>query len=127
MCLLADEHAIFLLEKAIGFQKDPYVLKRLRDALTDIVGDKESEYNPLEMEAINEMVDSSDAHVKPTWSGKKEEQAMTTSPNTAGRFPSVIRKGRRMPWSMWIISVNSTRPTGRSFERMGSLIQSRIT
>lgn len=44
MCSLANEHAIFLLEKAISFQRDPDVLKHLRDALADIVGDKDSEY-----------------------------------------------------------------------------------
>ena len=87
MCSLANEHAIFLLEKAISFQRDPDVLKHLRDALADIVGDKDSEYDPMEMETINEMVDSSDAHVKPSWSGKKEEQAMTTSPNTGRELP----------------------------------------
>ena len=82
MCSLADEHAVFLLEKAIGLQKNTDVIKHLKNALTDIIGEKESEYDPAEMEAINDLVDSAGTHQKPTWSGKREKQAMTTSPNT---------------------------------------------
>ncbi len=87
MCSLAEEHAIFLLDKAMVLQRDPVVLKHLRDALEDIIGDKESEYDSLEMETINELVNNDDAHTKPEWSGTREEQAMTTSPNTGRPIP----------------------------------------
>ncbi len=86
MCALADEHAILLLEHAIGLQRNQRVLKNLRDALSDIVGDKDSEYNSVEMESINEIVDDS-VGAKPSWPGKREEQAMTTSPNTGREIP----------------------------------------
>lgn len=39
------EHAIFLLEKAIELQKDNDVLANLKNALSDIIRDKESEYD----------------------------------------------------------------------------------
>lgn len=87
MCSLTDEHAIFLLDKAIGLQRDPDVLKNLRDALSDIIGDKESEYDPMEMETINELVDENEVHTKPVWLGAREKQAMTTSPNTGREIP----------------------------------------
>ena len=87
MCHLADEHAIFLLDKAIGLQKDKLVLSHLKAALADIVGDKESEYDAVEMESINELVEDENAHEKPKWTGVKEEQAMTTSSKTGREIP----------------------------------------
>jgi len=38
MCSLADEHAIFLLEKAIGLQKSEQTVKKLKQFLDDIKG-----------------------------------------------------------------------------------------
>ncbi|MDI7817368.1 HNH endonuclease signature motif containing protein [Clostridioides difficile] len=87
MCHLADEQAVFLLEKAISFQKDKTVLSNLNAALSDIVGDKESEYDAVEMESINGLVEDADGHKKPTWSGKREAQAMTTSSKTGRDIP----------------------------------------
>lgn len=87
MCHLADEHAIFLLEKAIKHQKDKTVLEYLNAALFDIVGDKESEYNQVEMESINEKVEDATGHTRPEWSGKREAQAMTTSSKTGRNIP----------------------------------------
>ncbi len=87
MCHLADEHAVFLLEKAIGLQKDKMVLRHLQDALSEIIGDKDSEYNAIEMEAINEKVEDVIPGSKPTWSGKKEKQATTTSSKTGREIP----------------------------------------
>jgi len=87
LCHLADEHAVFLLEKAIELQKDVQVLGRLKDALADIVGDKTSEYDPVEMETINEIVDYIVVDVKPEWSGVKEIQVMTTSSKTGREIP----------------------------------------
>lgn len=88
MCHLADEHAIYLLDQAIKSQKDPMVLKHLKSALAEIVGDKDSEYDQTEVESINELVEeAATAGVKPIWEGKKEVQAMTTSPNTGRQLP----------------------------------------
>ena len=87
LCHLADEHAIFLLEKAIGLQNDEQVLDQLKDALADIVGDKSSEYDPVEMETINEIIEDISARTKPEWSGVKEAQAMTTSQKTGREIP----------------------------------------
>ena len=58
MCHIADEHAIFLLERAIEQQSREGLLRHLRDALSEIVGDKESEYELLEKEEINSIVDN---------------------------------------------------------------------
>ena len=87
MCHLTDEHAIFLLEKVIGLQKKSDTRNHLKNALADIIGEKESEYDPAEMETINDLVDNTETHQKPTWSGKREKQAMTTSPNTGRKIP----------------------------------------
>lgn len=87
MCRLADEHAVFLLDQAIGLQKDIKVLDHLRDALAEIVGDKESEYDQIEMESINELVESVSGGTVPNWEGKKEQQAMTTSSKTGREIP----------------------------------------
>ena len=86
MCHIADEHAIFLLGKAIGLQKDEDVLKHLNAALADIVGEKESEYDQVELESINEIIDDADS-TKPEWSGKRERQALTTSSETGREIP----------------------------------------
>ena len=87
MCHLADEHAIFLLEKAISLQKDKDVLALLKDALTEIVGDKESEYDQVEIESINALVEEATAGTIPAWEGKKEAQAMITSTKTGREVP----------------------------------------
>ena len=79
LCHLADEHAIFLLEKAIELQKNPQVIRQLKAALSDIVDDKSSEYDSIEIESINEIVEYIVVHTKPEWSGVKEIQVMTTS------------------------------------------------
>ena len=87
MCHLADEHAIFLLETAITLQKDKDVLAHLKDALAEIVGDKESEYDQVEMESINELIEDACIGTVPKWEGKKEAQAMTISSKTGREIP----------------------------------------
>ncbi len=87
MCHLADEHAVFLLEKAINLQRRSEVLKHLKAALAEIVGDKESEYDPVEMESINEIVNDISDKERPEWNGRKEAQAMVTSSNTGRDIP----------------------------------------
>lgn len=87
MCRLADEHAIFLLQKAIELQKGTEVLNHLKDALAEIVGDKESEYNQVEMESINELVEDVPSDTVPDWKGEKNVQAMTTFSKTGREIP----------------------------------------
>ena len=87
LCHLADEHAIFLIEKAIELQRDTQVLGQLKDALSDIVGDKSSEYDLVEMETINEIIEDKVVHTRPEWSGVKEVQLMTTSLKTGREIP----------------------------------------
>ena len=87
MCKLADEHAIFLLERAIELQVNNDLLSYLNAALADIVGDKESEYDNVEMSEINNAVEDSKNHTKPEWSGKREKQEITTSPSTGKSKP----------------------------------------
>lgn len=87
MCHLADEHAIYLIEQAISLQKDTTLLNQLKNALSEIVGDKESEYDPIEMESINELIEDASGSNVPTWKGKKEAQAMTTSSRTGREIP----------------------------------------
>ncbi len=87
MCHLADEHAVFLLEKAISIQNDNSVLRHLQNALSEIVGEKDSEYDAIEMDTINERVEDTTPGNKPSWSGKKERQATTTSSKTGREVP----------------------------------------
>ena len=87
MCHLADEHAIYLLNQAIKLQKEKELLVHLNDALNEIVGDKESEYDQIEMESINDIVAEAPDSDVPIWTGKKEAQAMTTSPKTGRDIP----------------------------------------
>lgn len=74
-------------KKAISRQKDRDVLTHLKDALTEIVGDKESEYDQVEMESINELAENTNSSAAPAWEGKKEAQAMTTSSKTGREIP----------------------------------------
>ena len=55
--------------------------------MVDIVGDKDSEYNQVEIESINELIEDESADTVPEWEGKKESQAVTTSSNTGREIP----------------------------------------
>ncbi|MBR3663943.1 MAG: HNH endonuclease [Desulfovibrio sp.] len=87
MCHLADAHAIFLIEKAISLQKDNEILNHLKDALAEIVCDKEAEYDQIEMETINKIVEDISISMEPKWEGKREIQAMVTSSKTGRELP----------------------------------------
>lgn len=86
MCDLAENHAIHILEKAIAIQSDENVLKYLKNALSEIVGEKESEYSLVELDIINETVEE-DNEAKPEWSGRREVQEMTASTQTGRDIP----------------------------------------
>lgn len=57
--------------------------------MADIVGDKDSEYNQVEIESINELIENEAADTVPEWKGKKELLAVTTSSNTGREIPKL--------------------------------------
>ena len=87
MCHLADDHAIYILEESIRQQTKSEVIRILRAALSDIADDKESEYDSLEKEDINQLIDLASQTERPEWTGAKEAQAMTTSSTTGRPIP----------------------------------------
>mgnify|MGYP002626941571 CR=1 FL=1 len=87
MCHLADEHAIYLLEQAIRLQRESSLLNHLKAALSEIIVEKESEYDTVEIESINELIDEIPQSSVPTWDGKKEAQAITMSSKTGREIP----------------------------------------
>lgn len=86
MCAIDDEQAIYLLEKALKLQTSKSTKDTLKGALADIVDEKESEYDQLEKDEIESLVDNASGN-KPEWSGKKTKQAMTTSSSTGREKP----------------------------------------
>lgn len=87
MCHLADEQAIFLLNKAIGHQTDDETLKNLKAALSEIIGDVDSEYDPAEVEEISDIIGTDDDEEIVDWPGIAEHQETTTSPSTGREMP----------------------------------------
>lgn len=86
MCTLDEEHAIFILEKAIEIQENPDVLFHLKGALSEIVGEKVSEYDQVEKDLINSNLDSTTSEIQVgTETSEIEEQATTLS-DTTGRI-----------------------------------------
>lgn len=85
---LADEHATFLLGKAIELQTDDDTLKYLKAALSEIVGDMDSEYDQVEIEEIGEILDADDCDEVPEWPGIREPQETSTSPLTSREIPT---------------------------------------
>lgn len=86
MCLLDDEHAIFLLTEAIKLQQNKETIKVLRDALADIIGETDSEYDQSEKEEINNLIDNSVGD-KPVWSGVQRPQELTLSSSGEREIP----------------------------------------
>ncbi len=82
MCHISDDHAIYLLEKALEIQGNRITKGVLQSALEDILGEKDSEYDQLEQDRINELVEESDEEDRPEWPGIRESQAMTQSVGT---------------------------------------------
>lgn len=85
MCTLAEEHAVYILEKAIDIQKNNATLIHLNTALTEIVDDKELEYSDIDMDIINltlDEIDKVDASISVA-----EEQATKLSSSTGRRIP----------------------------------------
>lgn len=87
MCHLADDHALYILRKAIELQSDDVLIKALNDAIIDIIGEKDSEYDPSETDIINDLVDDHADDDIPDWTVGKEEQEMTVSSATGRPIP----------------------------------------
>ena len=87
MCHLAYEHAVFLLEESIKLQHNSEIGKKLRAVLSDIIIDKDSEYDSLEMDEINDLIDHSTLTKRPEWPGKIEQQTTTISSDTKREIP----------------------------------------
>ena len=76
MCTIDDEQAIYLLEEAIKLQTTKEKRRVLKDAIEDIIEEKESEYDQLQMDEIDDLVDAAIGS-KPKWLGQKTKQEMT--------------------------------------------------
>ena len=85
MCHLAPEHAVFILEKAATIQKEPGLLKTIQSALIEILGDKDPEYDAIEQEEINNLLD--DETAPPEWTGEMAPQITVTSSMTGRELP----------------------------------------
>lgn len=86
MCYLADSHAIFLLEESIKLQKDSNVLNNLKAALYEITDDKSSEYDSLEKDFINRLIENNTQLQLLKESGLKPQE--TTISKQTGRIIS---------------------------------------
>lgn len=78
MSTIHAEHASYLLKQSIELQRDKTIIKILKDALMDITADKKGEYELIELEEINDLIDSQRTK-KVDWSGDKKPQEMTMS------------------------------------------------
>nr|DAV98420.1 MAG TPA: putative restriction endonuclease [Caudoviricetes sp.] len=85
MCHLAPEHAVFILEKAATIQKETGLLKTIQSALTEILDDKDPEYDVIEQEEINSLLDDETGF--PEWRGEMTAQETVTSSATGRELP----------------------------------------
>ncbi len=83
MCSIADVQAVYLIENATKQQSNSETIKMLEAALRDIIDDKDLEYDHVEKETIDAMIDS-EIEENPKWPGRKEKQALMAS-SSAGR------------------------------------------
>ncbi|MGW7977050.1 hypothetical protein BU116_12285 [Staphylococcus xylosus] len=88
MCDLDEEHAVFILEKAIEIQENPEVLFHLKGALKEIIDDKISEYNQVEKNLINMDLENKISAAHPnTETSKVEPQRTKVSTSTGRKIP----------------------------------------
>lgn len=82
MCTITEQHALYLLEKAIILQSTK-VAKILTDALSDIREDESGDYHQVEKDEIDNLIEvdslSATNSVKPSWTGIKRGQELTSS------------------------------------------------
>lgn len=86
--LLAVEHAKFIVTKALELHPVKDVKVFLNAVLEIILDEKNSEYDDIEFEEINDLIDEiSKKVVKPTWKGKAGTQKFTNSTELGSRKP----------------------------------------
>ncbi|WP_239700895.1 MULTISPECIES: HNH endonuclease [unclassified Mammaliicoccus] len=85
MCNLAEEHAVFLLEKAAEIQKDPEVLMQLNGALSEILIEKNSEYNQVEQDIINNDLENNIDDIQVDRKTSSFESQMTMVSKSTGK------------------------------------------
>lgn len=86
MCALDEKQAIYILERALELQTSNDTKETLKKAIADIIDDKDSEYDQIEKDTIESLIDNS-SDEKPEWTGKKEKQVMTTSSSLGREKP----------------------------------------
>ena len=82
MCLFNEEQAVYFLENILELQKNKELKELITMLLEDISDEKNSEYNQIEKNKIEELLDV-DKNRKIEWSGEKEE-IKTTSTKKSG-------------------------------------------
>lgn len=83
MCAIDYEHAVFLLENTLKLQTSQNIKDVLNRILLDIADENNSEYDGLEKDEINSLVETISKD-KLSWTSKKEKQAVILS-STIGR------------------------------------------
>lgn len=85
---LADEHAKYIIMKALELDQDKEVKRTLKYVLEDILDEKNSEYDDAELEEINDIIDSSNKEAeKPTWKGQPSTQEFSNSTGAGNPKP----------------------------------------
>jgi Predicted restriction endonuclease len=85
---LVDDHAKFIIMKALELHQDNEVRRILKSLLDDILEEEYAEYNDGELDEINDIIDSKPTNAeKPTWKGEPGTQAFTNSPGTGNPKP----------------------------------------
>ncbi|SCT12397.1 HNH endonuclease [Staphylococcus caeli] len=85
MCNLPEEHAVFILEKAIEIQKNAEVLFHLKGALNEIEDERNSEYAQVEKDLINIEIENRIDGAQIDKEISKVEPQMTMLSNATGR------------------------------------------
>lgn len=86
MCSIDDEQAVYLLEEMLKLQNEINNKNIINGAILDIIGEKNSEYNQVEKDEINNIIEN-ELNDKTEWKGKKEKQATTISSSTGREIP----------------------------------------
>lgn len=89
MCALDDEHAEYLLKKIIDLQLEESIKNILIGVLEDILEEKDSEYDKIEKDTIDVLVDIASENKK-EWTGKKTKQLMTIFSATGREKPKRV-------------------------------------
>ena len=77
MCSINEQQAIYLINEAIKVQTNKTTIKLLNDVLADIVRDKSEDYDSLEKDEIDNLIENQT--LKPNWRGIKYPQQLMMS------------------------------------------------